>query len=84
MAPLRPIRADDLSQWLHFRVDFNGVNPFVSAGMAPKYCNNTAAAVKEMNAAGMSNVHFLDITASSVGANASYMGCAGHPYVHTA
>jgi hypothetical protein len=52
-------------------------------GMAPKYCNNTAAAVKEMQAGGMSNVHFLDITASSVGANASYMGCAGHPYVHT-
>jgi hypothetical protein len=32
-----------------------------------------------MNAAGMNNVHYLDITESSVGANASYMGCAGHP-----
>eukprot|EP01043_Picozoa_sp_COSAG02_P061418 COSAG02_NODE_8256_length_2639_cov_2.416142_2_plen_77_part_00 len=47
--------------------------------MSPKYCNDTQAAVKEMNAAGMNNVHYLDITASSVGANASYMGCAGHP-----
>jgi hypothetical protein len=47
--------------------------------MSPKYCNDTQAAVKEMNAAGMNNVHYLDITESSVGANASYMGCAGHP-----
>jgi len=48
-------------------------------GMAPKYCNDTKAAVQQMNDAGMANVYFLDITASSVGANASYMGCAGHP-----
>ena len=49
--------------------------------MAPKYCSDTQAAVKEMNGEGMHNVHFLDITGSSVGANASYMGCAGHPCV---
>ena len=28
-------------------------------GMAPKYCNDTAAAVKQMNAAGMKNVVFM-------------------------
>ena len=34
-----------------------------------------------MNKAGMSNVHYLDITASSVDANKTglYMGCGGHP-----
>jgi hypothetical protein len=49
-------------------------------GMSPKYCNNTANAVKAMTAKGMTNVHYLDITASSVGAgNPKYMGCAGHP-----
>ena len=28
-------------------------------GMAPKYCNDTAAAVRQMNAAGMKNVVFM-------------------------
>ena len=34
-----------------------------------------------MNKAGFKNVHFLDITASSVDANKTglYMGCGGHP-----
>eukprot|EP01052_Picozoa_sp_SAG31_P041540 SAG31_NODE_6329_length_2064_cov_1.551654_2_plen_244_part_00 len=48
-------------------------------GMSPKYCNNTARAVAAMKANGMANVHYLDITASSVGANPKFMGCGGHP-----
>ena len=34
-----------------------------------------------MRAAGRRNVHYLDITASSVDANKTglYMGCGGHP-----
>ena len=80
------------SQWaLHYRWFLGNLTALYSGsskkqtfflacgGMAPKYCNDTEAAVKEMNAAGMANVHYLDITASSVLANASYMGCAGHP-----
>jgi hypothetical protein len=47
--------------------------------MAPKYCNNTAAAVKHMNAAGLVNVHFLDLTASSTNVDPAYMGCGNHP-----
>jgi len=50
-------------------------------GMAPKYCNDTQHAVAQMRAAGRRNVHYLDITASSVDANKTglYMGCGGHP-----
>jgi hypothetical protein len=55
-------------------------------GMSPKYCANTQAAVQAMNAKGQSNVHYLDITNSSVGRNVTseghafaYMGCGGHP-----
>ena len=49
--------------------------------MAPKYCNDTQHAVAQMRAAGRRNVHYLDITASSVDANKTglYMGCGGHP-----
>ena len=44
-------------------------------------CNDTQHAVLAMNKAGINNVHFLDITASSVDANKTglYMGCGGHP-----
>ena len=55
-------------------------------GMSPKYCANTQAAVAAMNAKGQSNVHYLDITNTSVTVNATvegdryaYLGCGGHP-----
>ena len=48
-------------------------------GMSSKYCNDTQAAVASMNLAGHSNVHYLDLTPSSVGVESKYMGCAGHP-----
>ena len=51
-------------------------------GMAPKYCNNTAAAVEFMNSIGLGNVHYLDLTASSTGANASYMGVSAQLRFH--
>jgi hypothetical protein len=54
--------------------------------MSPKYCNNTRTAVEAMNARGQTNVHYLDITNSSVTVNVTeegdkfaYMGCGGHP-----
>ena len=48
-------------------------------GMSPKYCNDTQAAVAGMKSAGHSNVHYFDLTPSSVHVEPDYMGCAGHP-----
>ena len=48
-------------------------------GMADKYCNNTMAAVAEMNAAGHKNVHYVDLTPSSTDKDPKYMGCGNHP-----
>ena len=49
------------------------------AGMATKYCANTEAAVKAMNAKGMKNVHYVDISEGGAGMNATTMGCGNHP-----
>ena len=44
-------------------------------GMADKYCNDTMAAVAELNAAGHKNIHYVDLTPSSTDKDPTYMGC---------
>ena len=41
--------------------------------------NNTKAVVTHMRALGSTNVHLLDITASSTNVEKRYMGCGNHP-----
>jgi hypothetical protein len=48
-------------------------------GMADKYCNDTMAAVAQMNAAGHKNIHYVDLTPSSTDKDPKYMGCGNHP-----
>merc|ERR1712194_112157 len=77
------------SQWISFYLEFvqNITDSYAGppyfflacGGMASKYCNDTLVAVAHMNSIGMANVHYLDITASSVARNASYVGCGNHP-----
>ena len=51
----------------------------VCGGMATKYCANTEAAVKAMNAKGQTNVHYVDVSQGGAGKNATTMGCGNHP-----
>eukprot|EP00729_Bicosta_minor_P007398 gene7398-18685_t len=53
-------------------------------GMDSKYCNDTQAAIRSMAAAGMNNVHYLDLTKAGAGAyaNGTTEGCPGTPGSH--